>query len=83
MKRVQVKPPPFGLSAFFGVALALGLLIALLWATEPKQWCTAGSLYFGRGYCSSFCRVRGAIADILGPNEGEHCLCGSAYGTWE
>jgi hypothetical protein len=79
---MRTERPP-AKSALLGMAVALCLLAAALWATEPERWYTGGSVSFGRSGCSAYCRLRGRVADVLKPSEAEHCLCGMAYGTWE
>jgi hypothetical protein len=49
--------------------------------TQPKEW-TRGVIVLGRANCSTPCRLRGGLADLLGPKEAPHCLCGRARTHW-
>jgi hypothetical protein len=69
-----------------GNGLVVGLVIVVLaatgfWMTQPKEW-TRGSVVLGRARCTTPCRVRGGVADLLSPQRAPHCLCGSARAQW-
>lgn len=58
-------------------------IVAATWVfmTQPKEW-KRGVVVLGRANCTTPCRLRGGIADLLRPQEAPHCLCGGARMPW-
>ena len=75
LERVGVPPGAIG---YLLVAATLAVLaLTWFWLTQPKEW-TRGSPVLGRARCTTPCRLRGGVADLLSPREAPHCLCGRA-----